>query len=137
MHDHRDAIPYQPDTKPVTDRRRTLLDSKTVIAKGATRIMKTPVRVRFASLCIALLAAFAPTPCLAATGVLPWDQTLIALQDMLISTVAPAAIALAFSGALILYALGGHDKQAGRLVGSGIGGCIALAVVHLLNYAFP
>lgn len=76
-------------------------------------------------------------PCWAATAALPWDQTLIACQDMLISIVTPAAIALAFSGAVILYALGGHDKQAGRLIGSGIGGCIALVVVHLLNYALP
>jgi hypothetical protein len=30
---------------------------------------------------------------------------------MLIGTVAPAAIGLAFSGAVILYALGGHDKE--------------------------
>jgi len=55
---------------------------------------------------------------------------------MLISQVAPAAIALAFSGAVILYALG-NNKQAGRLAGSGIGGCIALVVVHLLNYVLP
>jgi hypothetical protein len=56
---------------------------------------------------------------------------------MLISTVAPAAIALAISGGLFLYALGGHDRHAGRLVGSGIGGCIALTVVHLLDYVLP
>ena len=36
-----------------------------------------------------------PAQCQAATAALPWDQTLIALQDMLIGTVAPAAIALA------------------------------------------
>jgi hypothetical protein len=59
------------------------------------------------------------------------------MQDMLISTVAPAAIGLAFTGAAILYALGGHDKQAGRLFGAGIGGCFALAAVYLLNYVFP
>lgn len=91
-----------------------------------------------------LLATFAaatalslPAPCQAATAALPWDQTLIALQDMLTRTVAPAAIALAFICAGILYSLGGHDEQAGRLVGSGIGGCIALVVVHLLNYVLP
>lgn len=78
-----------------------------------------------------------PAPCQAATNGLPWDQPLLALQDLLINIVAPAAIPLAFSGAVILYALGGHDKQAGRLAGSAIGGCIALAVVHLLNYVFP
>jgi hypothetical protein len=35
------------------------------------------------------------------------------------------------------HALGGHDEQARRLLGSGIGGCIALVVVHLLNYVLP
>jgi len=81
--------------------------------------------------------ALLPTPCRAATGALPWDQTLLALQDMLINIVAPAAIALAFSSAVVLYALGGYDKQAGRLVESGTGGCVALAVVYLLNYVLP
>src|SRR6266436_1032024 len=57
-----------------------------------------------------------PAPSQAATAVLPWDRTLTAVQDMLIDTVAPAAIALAFSGAVILYALAGPNKQAGRLV---------------------
>jgi hypothetical protein len=56
---------------------------------------------------------------------------------MLIDTVAPAAIALAFSGAVILYALAGPNKQVGRLVGTGIGGCIALVIIHLLNYVLP
>jgi hypothetical protein len=59
------------------------------------------------------------------------------MQDVLIGTVAPAAIGLALTAAAMLYALGGCDKQAGRLVGSGIGGCVALAVVHLLNYLLP
>jgi hypothetical protein len=137
MHDHRYAIPQQPDTRPVADRIPTLLDSKTAITKAGTRIMKAPAHIRLASLGITSLPSFAPTPCWAATAALPWDQTLLALQDMLISIVAPAAIALALSGAVILYALGGHDKHAGRLVGSGIGGCIALGLVHLLNYVLP
>ena len=78
-----------------------------------------------------------PAPCQAATAVLPWDRTLLVLQDMLISIVAPTAIVLAFSSAVILYALGGRDKQAGRLFGSALGGCIALTVVKLLNYLLP
>jgi len=90
----------------------------------------------FATVAIATVLSL-PTPGWAATAALPWDYTLIALQDMLISIVAPAAIALAFSSAVVLYALGGHDKQAGRLTGSGIGGCIALAIVYLLNYVLP
>jgi hypothetical protein len=50
---------------------------------------------------------------------------------------APAIVVLAFASAGLLYALGGHDEQARRLLGSGIGGCIALVVVHLLNYVLP
>jgi hypothetical protein len=85
----------------------------------------------------ASLLLLQPAACHAAPASLPWDYTLLALQGMLISTVAPAAIALAFTGAAILYALGGHDKEAGRLFGAGIGGCFALAVVYLLNYLLP
>lgn len=85
---------------------------------------------------VAMIALF-PTPCRAATAALPWDQTVLALQDFLIGSVAPAAIVLAFVSAGILYTLGGHDKQAKRLVGSGIGGCVALTLVHLLNYVQP
>lgn len=68
---------------------------------------------------------------------LPWDRALIVLQNFLVDSVAPAIIVLAFAIAGVLYALGGYDKQAGRLVGSGVGGCTALAIVHLLNYVLP
>jgi hypothetical protein len=49
----------------------------------------------------------------------------------------PAAIGLAFSAAVILYALGGRDEQAGRLFGSALGGSIALVVVKLLDLVLP
>jgi type IV secretory pathway VirB2 component (pilin) len=78
-------------------------------------------------------------PCCAASiaGELPWDRTLMVLQNFLIDSLAPAIIVLAFAGAGILLVLGGHDAQARRLLGSGIGGCIALGAVHLLNYILP
>jgi type IV secretory pathway VirB2 component (pilin) len=82
----------------------------------------------------AALTILPPAPGWAATGALPWDQTLIALQDILIGPVAHAAITLAFVGAGILYALGGHEQQARRLAASGIGGCLALAAIRLLNF---
>lgn len=92
----------------------------------------------FGFLTVALTAALllGAGPCLAAqtTAGLPWDYTLIALQGMLSAYIAPAAIGLALSGAIVLYALGGRDEQAGRLFGSALGGCIALAIVHFLNY---
>src|SRR5260370_3945480 len=84
--------------------------------------------------CFAGTLGVRASPSWAAAAALPWDQTLIALQNMLVGTVAPAAIGFAFTGAVVLYALGGHHEQAGRLFGSGLGGCIALAIVHLLNY---
>src|SRR5690349_12421764 len=91
-------------------------------------------------LCVALLAAAAMSlsaPCQAATGEMPWDRTLIAMQDTLVGMVAPAAIALAFSAAVVLFALGVGDKLAGRLIGCALGGCSALLIVHLLNYVLP
>lgn len=95
----------------------------------------------FGFLIVALTAAllWGANPCLAAQTAagLPWNYTLIALQEMLISYVAPAAIGLALSGSIVLYTLGGHDKQAARLVGSGIGGCIALVIGYLFNYVLP
>ena len=95
----------------------------------------------FGFLIVALTAALllGASPCLAAqtTAGLPWDYTLIALQDMLTTYVAPAAIGLSLSGAIVLYALGGRNEQAGRLFGSALAGCIALAIVYLLNYVLP
>ncbi len=85
---------------------------------------------------IAVLA-LSPASCWASTAALPWDQTLIVLQDALITYIAPTAIGLALSGAILLYVLGGRDQQAGRLFGSAFGGCLALVVVKLLNYVLP
>src|SRR5713101_4152093 len=90
------------------------------------------MRTKFLRLSVGVtmaVTAFSPAPCQATTAALPWDQTLLALQDLLITYVAPAAIGLALSGAIILYALGGRDEQAGRLFGCALGGCIALPVV--------
>jgi type IV secretory pathway VirB2 component (pilin) len=70
-------------------------------------------------------------------GELPWDQTLIVLPDFLIGPLAPAIILLAFVSAGILYAFGGHDEQACRLTESGIGGCVALLIVHVLTTSSP
>lgn len=98
------------------------------------------MKARFLRLSIGMsmpVVVFSSVPCWAANAALPWDQTLIALQDALITSIAPAAIGLAFSGATVLYVLGGRDQQAGRLFGSALGCCIALAVVKLLNYVLP
>ena len=63
---------------------------------------KTPRAVGFA-LPVAV-TIFAP-PRWSAAGQLPWDQTLLALRDMLTSYIVPAAIGLALSGGGVLYAL--------------------------------
>jgi hypothetical protein len=107
------------------------------VCKVYEKIMKTAPGTKLFVILATATTLAQPMPCQVATAVLPWDQTLTAIQDMLISTVAPAAIALGFAGAAMLYALGGCDKQAGRLAGSAIGCCIAIGIVHLLNYALP
>jgi type IV secretory pathway VirB2 component (pilin) len=76
--------------------------------------------------------------CLAATNasVLPWDQTLTALQDVLLGPVAHAAIVLNFACSAILYALGSR-QFAGRLLAGGFASCLALIAVRFLSYVFP
>src|SRR5260370_5115772 len=97
-------------------------------------------RPAFAPLIVSMTAALLlqGRQCLAATSAaaLPWDQTRITLQDILIAPVAHAAIVLAFLSAGLLYAVG-CDKQAGRLAASGISGCVALGAIRLLNFVFP
>lgn len=69
-------------------------------------------------------------------GALPWDQTLSAIQDILIGPVAHAAIALNFAFSAILYAVGIH-RQAGRLLAGGLAACAALVAVRLLTFLSP
>lgn len=96
--------------------------------------MKATAVKKFLSMVSAATLVSLPTPCHAAAVMLPWDYTLLAMQHILIHSIAPCAIGIAFAGSLLLYSLGGHDKEAGRLFSSGVGGLIALAVVHFLNY---
>jgi hypothetical protein len=84
----------------------------------------TPSGLAIASVTIALLLLGSPCFAAQSAGDLPWDQTLIALQDMLISYVAPAAIALNFACSAILYALGSR-QFAGRLLAGGFASCAA------------
>jgi hypothetical protein len=98
---------------------------------------RTAIRLVTAGVTTALLLPSSPCWAAPTAGGLPWDRTLMVLQNFMIDSMAPAIIVLAFALAGILYALGGYDKQARRLAGSGIGGCVALVVVHLLNYVLP
>jgi len=88
--------------------------------------------------CAATLLALRAEPSWAAqyAGALPWDQTLGAIQDMLVGPVAHAAIALNFAMSAILYAIGSHQR-AGRLLAGGLAACAALIAVHLLTYLAP
>ena len=85
-------------------------------------------------------AAFAlraePSSATQYAGALPWDQTLGAIQDILVGPVAHAAIALNFTFSAILYAIGSHER-AGRLLAGGLAACAALIAVDLLTYLFP
>ena len=88
--------------------------------------------------CAAALFALRAEPSLAAqyAGALPWDQTLGALQDILVGPVAHTVIALNFTLSAILYALG-SERQAGRLLAGGLAACAALIAVHLLTFLSP
>jgi type IV secretory pathway VirB2 component (pilin) len=66
-------------------------------------------------------------------GALPWDQTLGAIQDILVGPVAHAVITLNFTLSAILYAIG-SDRRAGRLLAGGLAACAALIAVNLLTY---
>ena len=65
---------------------------------------------------------------------MPWDYTLLAMQGILVHIIVPLVVGIGFVGSIHLYVIGGHDEKAGRLFGSALGGGIALALVHLLNY---
>jgi type IV secretory pathway VirB2 component (pilin) len=88
--------------------------------------------------CAGALFALRAEPSWAAqyAGALPWDQTLGALQDILVGPVAHAVIALNFTLSAVLYAVGSHQR-AGRLLASGLAACAALIAVHLLTLLSP
>ena len=69
-------------------------------------------------------------------GALPWDQTLGAIQNILVGPVAHAVITLNFTLSAILYAIG-SERRAVRLLASGLAACAALIAVHLLTYLSP
>ncbi len=93
---------------------------------------------RLTAACAAALFVLRPEPSSAAqyAGVLPWDQTLGAIQDILVGPVAHTVITLNFVLAAILYAVG-SERQAGRLLAGGLAVCAALIVVHLLTLLAP
>jgi len=134
---HLSALRLRPDSNPTANLPRIPPASNLRRHGPVARIKHEPRKPRYNPLVSCLAASplvLSPATSHAAAAPLPWDQTLLALQNMLVGTVAPAAIGFAFAGSVLLYALGGRDEQAGRLLGSAIGGLIALAIVHLLNY---
>ena len=103
--------------------------------------MKKPFhRPAFTLLIISMTAALLLQGrlCFAATsaGALPWDQTLTALQDILLGPLAHAAIVLNFACSAILYALG-NRQFAGRLLAGAFASSAALIAVRFLTYLFP
>jgi len=108
-----------------------------MIPTAANQAPKSNLRWLIAA-CAAALVALRAEPSWAApyAGALPWDQTLGAIQDILVGPVAHAAIALNFTLSAILYAVGSHQR-AGRLLTGGVAACAALIAVHLLTYLAP
>ncbi len=88
--------------------------------------------------CTGALFALQAGPSWAAqyAGALPWDQTLGAIQDILVGPVAHAVITLNFALSAILYAVGSYQR-AGRLLAGGLAACAALIAVHLLTFLSP
>ena len=88
--------------------------------------------------CAAGLLALRAEPSWAAqyAAALPWDQTLGAIQDILVGPVAHAAIVLNFALSAILYAISSHPR-AGRLLAGGVAAWATLIAVHLLTYLAP
>lgn len=85
--------------------------------------------------CTGALFALHTEPSWAAqyAGALPWDQTLGAIQDILVGPVAHAVITLNFAFSAILYAVGSH-RRAGRLLAGGLAAGAAMIAVHLLTF---
>jgi type IV secretory pathway VirB2 component (pilin) len=88
--------------------------------------------------CAAALFALRAEPSRAAqyAGALPWDQTLGAIQDILVGPMAHAVITLNFAFSAILYVIG-SERRAGRMLAAGLAACAALIAVHLLTYLSP
>jgi type IV secretory pathway VirB2 component (pilin) len=108
-----------------------------MIQTAIKQASKSNVRWLIAA-CAGALFALRAQPSSAAqyAGALPWDQTLGAIQDILIGPVAHAVITLNFAFSTILYAVG-SQRQAGRLLAGGLAVCTALIVVHLLTFLSP
>jgi type IV secretory pathway VirB2 component (pilin) len=108
-----------------------------MISAAVKQVSKTNVRWLIAA-CAAGLFALRAEPSWGAqcAGALPWDQTLGAIQDILVGPVAHAAIALNFTLSAILYAIG-SERRAGRLLAGGLAACAALIAVNLLTYLSP
>jgi hypothetical protein len=62
-------------------------------------------------------AALGPVPCQAATAALPWDYTLIAMQDTLTTYIAPAAIGLGLSASIVSTRWAGVTNRLGDYSG--------------------
>ncbi|MGA7872026.1 MAG: TrbC/VirB2 family protein [Candidatus Binatus sp.] len=104
---------------------------------AAKQMPKSSIRWLIAA-CAAALFALRAEPSWAAqyAGALPWDQTLGAIQDILVGPLAHAVITLNFAFSAILYAVGSHQR-AGRLLAGGLAAGAALIAVHLLTFLSP
>ena len=100
------------------------------------RVIETTIGTLIVAIGGTSVFAFVPGSCWAAGGPLPWDQTLSALQDILVGPVVHAAIVLNFACSAILYALGSR-QFAGRLLAGGFASCAALIAIRFLTYLFP
>ena len=109
----------------------------TMIPIAVKQAPKSNVRWLIAACAGALFALRAePSPAAQYAGTLPWDQTLGAIQDILVGPVAHAVITLNFAFSAILYVMGSH-RRAGRLLAGGLAAGAALIAVHFLTFLSP
>src|SRR5271166_2780994 len=105
------------------------MGTETTIPIVVKQAPKSNVRWLIAACAAAIFALRAePSWAVQYADALPWDQTLGAIQDILVGPVAHAVITLNFTLSAILYAIG-SERRAGRLLAGGLAAGAALIAV--------
>src|SRR5271156_6045593 len=88
--------------------------------------------------CAAALFALRAEPSWAAqyAGALPWDQTLGAIQDILVGPMAHAVITLNFAFSAILYVIG-SERRAKSMLAAGLAACAGAVFVPFFSFLSP
>jgi type IV secretory pathway VirB2 component (pilin) len=91
----------------------------------------------FAVMALSWLAPAAACAGFPPASTLPWDQPLNTVAALLTGPIARAFIALAVTGAFLIYGIQGNCEPARRLLKAGFMTAVAVEAVKLLNYLVP